>query len=77
MPSLHEIAKYRDFDVEEEYRADWDHFKFWELESVVTEPVSRGPTRWRTFPEERGIIMLNIRIATPPPRAPRDCRRES
>ncbi len=59
-------AKYADFDVEEEYRGDWERFGFFELESVVTEPVIRAYSM-ANYPEEKGVVKFNIRIATPPP----------
>ncbi|MEM6455183.1 MAG: NADH:ubiquinone reductase (Na(+)-transporting) subunit F [Acidobacteriota bacterium] len=65
------VADYKDFDIEEEYRADWDKYKLWELKSVVDEPVERAYSM-ANYPEEAGIIMLNVRVATPPPRAPKD-----
>ena len=58
--------KYSDFDIQEEYRADWDHFKLWDIESHVKEPSLRAYSM-ANYPEEKGIIMLNVRIATPPP----------
>jgi len=64
----HEVA-YKDFDVEEEYREDWDKFDQWRYVSKVDEPVQRAYSM-ANYPEERGIIMLNIRIASPPPRTP-------
>ncbi len=63
-------ARYKDFDVEQEYREDWDKFNLWQYESVVEEKVSRAYSM-ANYPEEKGIIMLNVRIATPPPRAPK------
>ncbi|MEM7350080.1 MAG: NADH:ubiquinone reductase (Na(+)-transporting) subunit F, partial [Acidobacteriota bacterium] len=63
------VVKYEDFDVEEEYRGDWDKFKVWRYVSKVDEDVSRAYSM-ANYPEERGIIMLNVRIASPPPRAP-------
>ena len=60
---------YEDYDVEEEYRDDWDKFNLWRYTAVLDEPVSRAYSM-ANYPEERGIIMLNIRIASPPPRAP-------
>jgi len=60
---------YKDFDVEEEYREDWDKFNLWRYVSKVDEPVSRAYSM-ANYPEERGIIMLNVRVASPPPRAP-------
>jgi Na+-transporting NADH:ubiquinone oxidoreductase subunit F len=61
---------FKDFDVEEEYRPDWDQFKLWEIHAVNKETVERAYSM-ANYPEERGIIMLNVRIATPPPRAPK------
>ncbi len=58
---------FKDFDVEEEYRPDWDKFKLWDLVSVADEDVTRAYSM-ANYPEEEGIIMLNVRIATPPPR---------
>ncbi|OIN13796.1 NADH:ubiquinone reductase (Na(+)-transporting) subunit F [Oceanisphaera psychrotolerans] len=60
-------VKYKDFDVPEEYREDWDKFKIFELESKVDEETIRAYSM-ANYPEEEGIIMLNVRIATPPPR---------
>ena len=65
----HEL-KYSSFDIEEEYRGDWDKFGLWEIESKVTEPVIRAYSM-ANYPEEKGIIMLNVRVASPPPRAPK------
>ncbi|NUM54340.1 MAG: NADH:ubiquinone reductase (Na(+)-transporting) subunit F [Candidatus Hydrogenedentes bacterium] len=62
-------ADFKDIVVEDEYRGDWDKFNLWKLKSVVTEKVERAYSM-ANYPEEKGIIMLNIRIATPPPRAP-------
>jgi len=60
---------YKDMDVEEEYREDWDKFNIWKYKSVVKEDVFRAYSM-ANYPQEAGIIMLNVRIATPPPRAP-------
>ncbi len=62
-------VKYSDFDIEEEYHGDWDHFNLWRYESIVKEPVERAYSM-ASYPLEKGIIMLNVRIASPPPRAP-------
>jgi Na+-transporting NADH:ubiquinone oxidoreductase subunit F len=64
----HKLA-YKNFDIEEPYHPDWDKFNIWRYESVVTEPVYRAYSM-ANYPGEKGIIMLNVRIATPPPRAP-------
>jgi Na+-transporting NADH:ubiquinone oxidoreductase subunit F len=60
---------YKNFDVEEEYRPDWDNFNVWRYESTVDETVNRAYSM-ANYPEEEGIIMLNVRIASPPPRGP-------
>jgi Na+-transporting NADH:ubiquinone oxidoreductase subunit F len=64
----HEVA-YKNFEVEEEYREDWDNFDVWQYVSKVTEPEERAYSM-ANYPEEKGIIMLNVRIASPPPRQP-------
>lgn len=64
----HEVD-YSNFDVEERFREDWDKYNLWNLKSKVTEPVFRAYSM-ANYPGEKGIIMLNVRIATPPPRAP-------
>lgn len=61
-------VKYKDFDIDPEYRGDWEHFKFFKLESKVTETTIRAYSM-ANFPEERGVVKFNIRIATPPPRS--------
>ncbi len=59
--------KFKDFDVAKEYRGDWDHFKLWDLESHCDEDIERAYSM-ANYPDEDDIIMLNVRIATPPPR---------
>jgi Na+-transporting NADH:ubiquinone oxidoreductase subunit F len=61
---------YKEFDVEEEYREDWDNFNVWDNESVVDETVIRAYSM-ANYPGEKGIIMLNVRVASPPPRSPK------
>ena len=64
----HELS-YADFDIGEQYRAEWDKHDLWRYRSIVAEEVVRAYSM-ANCPEEKGIIMLNVRIATPPPRAP-------
>ncbi len=64
----HEVA-YRDFEVDDEYHPDWDKFDIWRYVSKVDEAVERAYSM-ANYPEEKGIIMLNVRIATPPPGMP-------
>jgi len=58
---------FRDFDIEEEYRDAWDAFQLWDFQSDVKETVTRAYSM-ASYPEESDIIMLNVRIATPPPK---------
>ncbi|MCB1199078.1 MAG: NADH:ubiquinone reductase (Na(+)-transporting) subunit F [Leptospiraceae bacterium] len=58
---------YKDISVEPEYRDAWDAFNLWQYKSVVKEEVFRAYSM-ASYPEEKGIIMLNVRIATPPPK---------
>jgi len=62
-------VKYKDFEIEQCFRPAWDRFKLWQYESVVTEPVSSAYSM-ANYPDEKGIIMLNVRINSPPPRVP-------
>ncbi|MCA8975763.1 MAG: NADH:ubiquinone reductase (Na(+)-transporting) subunit F, partial [Planctomycetes bacterium] len=59
--------KFSDFDIGEEYREDWDKFKLWDLVANNPEPCFRAYSM-ANHPAEGNIVMLNIRIATPPPR---------
>lgn len=59
-------VKYSDFDIPDEYRPDWERFNFFSIESKVDEETIRAYSM-ANYPEEEGIIMLNVRIATPPP----------
>jgi Na+-transporting NADH:ubiquinone oxidoreductase subunit F len=65
------LVKYADFQIADEYRGDWDKFNMWRYDSKVEEGVSRAYSM-ANYPEEHDIIMLNVRIASPPPRGPED-----
>ncbi|MDO6611461.1 NADH:ubiquinone reductase (Na(+)-transporting) subunit F [Shewanella sp. 1_MG-2023] len=60
----HEV-KYADFDIPEQYRDDWERFELFNLVSRVNEDVLRAYSM-ANYPDEKGTIMLNVRIATPP-----------
>jgi Na+-transporting NADH:ubiquinone oxidoreductase subunit F len=64
----HQLS-YADFDIEPQYKPEWDKHNLWRFHSKVEEEVVRAYSM-ANCPEEKGIIMLNVRIATPPPRAP-------
>ena len=57
--------KFSDIDVDPEYKTDWDTFGFFNLRSVNPEPTVRAYSM-ASYPAERNIIKLNVRIATPP-----------
>ena len=59
-------VKFSNFDIEEEYRDIWDQFHLWQYTASSDESVSRAYSM-ANYPDEKGIIMLNVRIATPPP----------
>jgi Na+-transporting NADH:ubiquinone oxidoreductase subunit F len=59
-------VKYSDFDIDDQYKGDWQHFGFFDVESKVETDTLRAYSM-ANYPEEEGIIMLNVRIATPPP----------
>lgn len=61
-------VKFADFNVEPQFRGDWERFGFFKLESKVTEPVIRAYSM-ANYPDEKGIVKFNIRIATPPPKS--------
>ncbi len=62
---------YRDIDIPQQYRGDWERFHLFDLESVV-EKVAVRAYSMANYPDENTIVMLNVRIATPPPNAPPD-----
>ncbi|MEK6231097.1 MAG: NADH:ubiquinone reductase (Na(+)-transporting) subunit F [Luteolibacter sp.] len=64
----HQLS-YADFDIEPQYKPEWDKHNLWRFHSKVEAEVVRAYSM-ANCPEEKGIIMLNVRIATPPPRAP-------
>ncbi len=61
----HEL-KYSEFDIPPQFREEWEAYGLLELESKVKEPTMRAYSM-ASYPEENDIIMLNVRVATPPP----------
>lgn len=59
-------VEYENFDIEEDYIADWNKFNLFRYRSKSTEPIIRAYSM-ANYPEEKGILKFNIRIATPPP----------
>lgn len=56
---------FKDMDIEEEYRGEWEQFKMFDLKMKNPEPTYRAYSM-ANHPAEGNIVMLNIRIATPP-----------
>ncbi len=55
----------KEIEVEEEYRDEWDKFNMWDLKMKNSEETYRAYSM-ANHPAEGNIVMLNIRIATPP-----------
>ena len=64
VPKYDEI-KFSDMDIDERFRPSWDKFKMWDLVTINPEDTFRAYSM-ANHPAEGNIIMLNIRIATPP-----------
>ena len=58
---------FKNFDVENEYRPDWDKYKIWDLVANNDESIFRAFSM-ANHPAEGNRMMLNVRIATPPPK---------
>ncbi len=56
---------FKNFDIEDRFREDWDSMNVWDLKMISKEPVVRAYSM-ANHPAEGSIIKLNIRIATPP-----------
>ncbi len=61
-------VRFSDFEIDTRFRDEWDRYKLWRYESTVREVTSRAYSM-ANFPLERGVVKLNVRIATPPPGA--------
>jgi len=59
--------EYANFDIDERFLADWTKFKMFQYSSHVHTPVTKAYSM-ANYPGEKGIIKLNVRIASPPPR---------
>ncbi len=59
---------FRDFDIDERFRDEWDRYRLWDYESHVRQETMRAYSM-ASYPLEKGVVMLNVRIATPPPGA--------
>ena len=64
-------AKFSDFDIDARFHADWDRNNLWTLVAGTQTPTTRAYSI-ANYPEEKGIILLNIGIALPPPGSAQD-----
>ncbi len=55
----------KDIDVEDEFKEDWNSLGIWKLKMINPEPTFRAYSM-ANHPAESNMVMLNIRIATPP-----------
>ena len=60
-----EVDFSKDIEIEKEFHEDWDNLKIWDLKMVNNEETFRAYSM-ANHPAEGNIVMLNIRIATPP-----------
>lgn len=58
-------TSYTDFNIEDEFKKDWDKYKMWDLKIRNTSETFRAYSM-ANYPAEKNLIKLNIRIATPP-----------
>jgi Na+-transporting NADH:ubiquinone oxidoreductase subunit F len=63
----HEV-EYKNFDIEERFRGDWEKFGLFNHKSKCDKTTIRAYSM-ANYPDEKGLIKFNIRIATPPPRS--------
>jgi len=63
------VVEYRNMEIDEIYRGDWDRLNLWQYRSEVKETVMRAYSM-ANYPEEKGIVMLNVRVSPPPPAVP-------
>jgi Na+-transporting NADH:ubiquinone oxidoreductase subunit F len=62
------VVEYKNFDIEERFRGDWEKFGLFNHKSKCDKTTIRAYSM-ANYPDEKGLIKFNIRIATPPPRS--------
>ena len=65
IPEYHNLS-FKNFDINQQYHPDWDKFNIWALMAHNEEPDFRAFSM-ANHPAEGNKVMLNVRIATPPP----------
>ena len=61
-----ENLPYSDFIIEDEFKEDWENYNLFKLTCSNDEETFRAYSM-ANYPEEKGMIKLNVRVATPPP----------
>jgi len=64
-------AKFSDFDIGQEFRDEWERHDFWRFRGRTKAPTTRAYSM-ANYPEEKGVILLNVSIAFPPPGSDED-----
>lgn len=62
-------ARFADFEIDPDFRQEWDHLDLWRHAATSSKPTARAYSM-ANYPDEKAIIILIVRIATPPPGAP-------
>ncbi|MCW8858147.1 MAG: NADH:ubiquinone reductase (Na(+)-transporting) subunit F [Deltaproteobacteria bacterium] len=63
------VVAYREMEIPERFKEDWDKYEIWQYRSEVKEPIMRAYSM-ANYPDEKGIVMLNVRVCPPPPQVP-------
>jgi Na+-transporting NADH:ubiquinone oxidoreductase subunit F len=63
------VAEYKTMEISDQYRDDWNNFDLWQYKSEVNEPIMRAYSM-ANYPDEKGIVMLNVRVCPPPMQLP-------
>ena len=65
IPEYHNLS-FKNFEIEDEYHPDWDKYNIWDVTANNEDDCFRAYSM-ANHPAEGNIVMLNVRIATPPP----------
>jgi len=63
------VAEYKTMEIDDQFHGDWDKYNLWQYQSKVDEPIMRAYSM-ANYPEEKGIVMLNVRVCPPPMQLP-------
>jgi len=63
------VVDYKNMQIDERFHGDWDKYNIWNYKSKVDETIMRAYSM-ANYPEEKGIVMLNVRVCPPPMQLP-------